>query len=383
MDFFQINKMIGALLGAVLLMFGIGAYVDLLYGTSEPEHPALEAAAPEQAAAEAPKDAAPAEAVPFATLLAGADTAAGEKVFKKCTACHDASQGGPNKVGPNLWGIVGRARATHEGFAYSDAMKANNDPWSFDHLDTYLTKPKDYVPGTTMAFAGIASAADRANLIAWLNTRSDAPLPLPAAEQTGMSGMEGMSGMSGMGGMTADAPAAPEGMSGMSGMAGMDGMSGMGGMTADAPAALEGMSGMSGMAGMDGMSGMSGMAAAEAPAAPAGDGALAMLATADAAAGQKVAKKCLACHTMEEGAPNRVGPNLWSVVGRPVAGVETFKYSDAMRGHGGEWSFAALDTYLTDPKGAVPGNKMAFAGVKDAKERADLMAYLRTLSASP
>ncbi|MBY3757483.1 cytochrome c family protein [Azospirillum formosense] len=96
----------------------------------------------------------------------------------------------------------------------------------------------------------------------------------------------------------------------------------------------------------------------------------------DAAAGEKVFNQCKACHTIEAGGPNRVGPNLHGVVGRKAGSVEAYKYSDAMK-NAGAWDEATLDAYLTDPKGAVPGNKMAFAGVKNEQARKDLIAFLK------
>jgi len=108
-----------------------------------------------------------------------------------------------------------------------------------------------------------------------------------------------------------------------------------------------------------------------------------MIAAADAGAGKKVAKKCSACHSFEEDGANRVGPNLWNIVGRPVASAAGFGYSDAMAGMGGSWNFAGLEAFMADPKGTVPGTKMSFAGVKKPGQRADLLAYLRSLSASP
>ena len=109
----------------------------------------------------------------------------------------------------------------------------------------------------------------------------------------------------------------------------------------------------------------------------------AMLAAADAGTGKKVAKKCNACHSFEEGGANKVGPNLWDIVGRPVASAAGFGYSDAMAGLGGSWDFAGLEAFMADPKGTVPGTKMSFAGVKKPGQRADLLAYLRSLSATP
>ena len=123
--------------------------------------------------------AAPAESL--GTLLASADATKGQAVFKACAACHDPSKGGPNKVGPNLWGIVDRMHGVHEGFAYSEAMAALKDkPWSYEALNEFLIKPSAAVPGTKMAYGGLKKDADRANLLAYLATLSDSPVPFPA-----------------------------------------------------------------------------------------------------------------------------------------------------------------------------------------------------------
>ena len=108
-----------------------------------------------------------------------------------------------------------------------------------------------------------------------------------------------------------------------------------------------------------------------------------LLASADADDGQKVARKCAACHTFDEGGANRVGPNLWNVVNRDVGSHEGYSYSSAMADIGGEWTYEKLDAFLADPKGYVSGTKMSFAGIKDTEDRADLIAYLRSLSGDP
>jgi cytochrome c len=122
---------------------------------------------------------------PIAVRLASADVAAGENVAKKCAACHTLGKGEPAKVGPNLYNVVGGPDGHMQGFKYSAAMQARHDAgdkWTFDDLDHFLTSPKAFVPGTAMGFAGLPKPEDRANVIAFLHTLSDAPIPLPTPD---------------------------------------------------------------------------------------------------------------------------------------------------------------------------------------------------------
>jgi len=123
--------------------------------------------------------AAPAEEMDLAALLADADPAAGKKAFSKCKACHTVDQGGKNKVGPNLWDIVGKAKAGVGGFKYSGSFTDLAREWTYGDLDAFLAKPKEFAPGTKMTFAGMKKAKDRAAVIAYLRSLSDSPKPLP------------------------------------------------------------------------------------------------------------------------------------------------------------------------------------------------------------
>jgi cytochrome c len=118
---------------------------------------------------------------PIAVYLASADPAQGANVFKKCQTCHTVTKGGPNTLGPNLWGVIGAPHAMHAGFAYSDALKGKPGTWDWEGMSQWLKSPKAYAPGTKMTFAGLSNPQDRANVIAYLNQQSDSPLPLPAA----------------------------------------------------------------------------------------------------------------------------------------------------------------------------------------------------------
>jgi cytochrome c len=118
---------------------------------------------------------------PIEFYLASADPAKGANVFKKCTACHNAEQGGPNALGPNLWGVLGEPIGQGRGFAFSDALAKVGGTWNWNNLSDWLHSPKNFAPGTKMTFAGISNPQDRADVIAYLNQQSSNPLPLPAA----------------------------------------------------------------------------------------------------------------------------------------------------------------------------------------------------------
>ncbi len=183
MDSFELNKLIGAFLGTLFVIFSIGIVSDSIFASAAPEKPgfAIQAAEEDHGGAAAGAEQ-PAEE-PIANLLAKADAAAGEAVFKKCAACHTDDKSGANKVGPNLWNIINRPIASHEGFSYSSGMKefaqGGSVVWDYDHLNHFIASPKAYVKGTAMGFAGIKKPEERANLIAYLRTTADSPAPLP------------------------------------------------------------------------------------------------------------------------------------------------------------------------------------------------------------
>lgn len=194
MDSFEINKFIGATLGTVFVVFTLAIASDAIFATHAPETPGFVIEAAEGGAA-APEAAADTGPEPVEPLLASADTGAGEAVFKKCAACHTVEQGGANKVGPNLWGVVGRPVASHEGFSYSGAMQEYSQGqsvhWEYKNLNAFLAGPKKYISGTSMGFAGLKKVEDRANLIAWLREHADSPLPLPAEGDAAAAPAEG------------------------------------------------------------------------------------------------------------------------------------------------------------------------------------------------
>jgi len=177
-----VNTGVGALLGTVFVLMSVSIASEGIFHSEAPEKEGFAIVAQEAPAAGG-AEAAPAAAVPIAQLLVKADAKAGETVFKKCQACHDGTKGGPNKVGPNLFGVVDRPIASHEGFAYSAAMKdfskGSSEKWTFDHLNHFLAAPKKYIAGTAMGFAGLPKDTDRANVILYLHTLADSPVALP------------------------------------------------------------------------------------------------------------------------------------------------------------------------------------------------------------
>ena len=179
MHFEWYHKLGFGLLMTMLLVFGSNLMGDMLVQAEASDKPAYAVTAPEggEAKDEAKSDAA--DDAGALTMLASADAGKGAKLFGKCKACHTVESGGKNKVGPNLWDIVGRAKAAGAGFAYSSALKDLGGEWSYEDLDAFLAKPKGFLPGTKMAFAGIKKPGQRAAMIAYLRSLSDSPKPLP------------------------------------------------------------------------------------------------------------------------------------------------------------------------------------------------------------
>ena len=288
-------------------------------------------------------------------LLASADAEAGKSATTVCQACHSFNKGGPNKIGPNLYGVVGNEIASHEGFNYSDALKSKDGKWTFEKLSKYLEAPNEWAPGNKMSYQGLKDDQKRANVIEYLRQNDDSPTPLPDKADSGSGSDDKASADDGGGAMDkADA--------------GSDAA-----QKADAGAA-------------DGDADATQTAKAEgsASAAGAGGGKIAsMIASASAGKGEAASAVCKACHSFAKGGPHKIGPNLYNVLNRGLASADGFSYTDALKSKGETWTYTKLWNYLENPQKWAKGTNMSYAGVKDPKKRANLIAYLRQQGEEP
>ena len=180
MDSFELNKIIGAVLLVALLVIGIGKVSNLVFKVNKPEKSNYKVELDvETAETKGNEEPVQREIVDIAALLSTGDLAHGEKVFKKCSACHSIKSGGGNKIGPALYNVVGRKVGVLDDYKYSKALAEYEKNWSFEELNGFLLKPKDWIKGTKMAYAGLRKEKDRASVILYLNKYSDSPLPLP------------------------------------------------------------------------------------------------------------------------------------------------------------------------------------------------------------
>ena len=183
MDSFELNKILGAILGTCLVLLVTSFTASALFSPKMPEKPGYEIAVKEESHGGG-KEAAPASSEPIEKLLQTASVEKGAASAKKCAACHTFEKGGPNRVGPNLFGVLNEPKAAPtRGFNFSAAMKAKGGTWTDDDLNKFIANPKGFVPGTAMGFAGIPKDSERADVIAYLHTLSDNPVPLPTASK--------------------------------------------------------------------------------------------------------------------------------------------------------------------------------------------------------
>ena len=180
MDSFELNKIIAAVLMVALLIIGIGKLSDIIFHVEKPKTPGYVVEVEQTVATTNVESKSEAEEkIDIAALMAMGDIAHGEKVFKKCAACHSIVKGGKNNIGPALYNVVGRKVGVVSDYKYSKALSTYEKEWTFEELNGYLIRPAKWIKGTKMAFAGLRKEKDRASVILYLNQNSDNPLPLP------------------------------------------------------------------------------------------------------------------------------------------------------------------------------------------------------------
>jgi cytochrome c len=316
MKHYRLNQIAMAVLGALLLFFGAKTLINIAYEEHEPEEPGYVVPGSEEHPGGEVK---PAGGDQLAMLLASADPTRGADVAKKCAICHNFDKGGPNMIGPNLYGVLGRKIASHEGYEYSDALKAKGaETWDYEKINHMIENPGAYVPGTKMAlFPGLPDAKQRADVLVFLRTKNDNPPPLPEVKPEEKPSAE----------------TKPEAKPG------------------------------------------------EAPGGDAAF--LELIAKADPKQGEADTGVCKVCHKFDKGGGTLMGPDLYGVIGRKIASVEGFNYTPALKAHEGDWTYEKLDAWLKNPQAFAAGTAMAFPGVADDKKRAAIIAFLRMNAETP
>jgi cytochrome c len=319
------NKAFAAILVAGMVFMVAGFVADVLVHPEELEKPAIAI----QGAAEAVSGPARVVIPTILPLLAKADVADGQSTTAQaCGTCHSFTAGGAAMVGPDLYGIVGSRVANGGGFSYSAALKKVGGTWTYEQLNHWLLDPQVFAPGTLMSYPGMPSIQSRADVIAYLRTLATAPVPLPTPAEVDAA-------------MAAQKQAETAAAAPSSG--------GGGGSTAPIGPTLD-----------------------------------QLLASANPDAGGNFAQTaCGACHSFNKGGAALVGPNLYGMVGAKIAGTPGYGFSAALKKVSGDWDFAKLDAWLTNPQSFAPGTTMSYAGIAQPKMRANVVDYLRTLADHP
>ena len=179
MDSFELNKIIASILMVVLLVIGLGKIADGVFHVKKPKNPGYQIEVESQLTSATSQATEMVEKIDITAVMALGDIASGEKIFKKCAACHSINKGGKNKIGPALYNVVGRAVGGVDNYKYSKTLASYDKEWTFEELNGFLTKPSSYLKGTKMSYAGLRKEKDRASVIKYLNQNSDSPKLLP------------------------------------------------------------------------------------------------------------------------------------------------------------------------------------------------------------
>ncbi|EAQ22890.1 c-type cytochrome [Roseovarius sp. 217] len=371
-DTMTMTKTAGALCGA-LLVFLLGNWAaESIYsmGGGHGEDHAQgyvidtgEDEASEEAADEGPS---------IGELMAAADPANGEGLFRNCAACHAVADG-ENKVGPHLYGVVGRDVGSVASYgSYSGSLTEVAQVWTPVELNAFLENPKSYAPGTTMGYAGMRKAEDRADLIAYLDQTDGTTFEMPAEEAAAEPAAEEAAAEP----AAEEAAAEPAAEEAAAEPAADEAAAEPAAEEAAAEPAAE--EAAAEPAAEEAAAEPAAEEAAAEPAAEAGASDFAALvAAADVAEGEKLFRRCGACHKLEDG-KNGAGPHLFGIVGRDIANVDGFSYSDALKGLDGAWTVDQLSAWIENPRAFAPGNRMGFPGLKDEQDRANLIGYLQS-----
>jgi cytochrome c len=179
MDSFELNKVIAAVLMVALLVIGLGKIADSIFYVKKPKNQGYQVEVGSELASSVSQVAETVEKIDIMAIMTKGDIASGEKIFKKCAACHSINKGGKNKIGPALYNVVGRAVGGVDNYKYSKTLASYAKEWTFEELNGFLTKPSSYLKGTKMSYAGLRKEKDRASVIKYLNQNSDSPKLLP------------------------------------------------------------------------------------------------------------------------------------------------------------------------------------------------------------
>lgn len=373
MNSHKLNMYAGAIIGSLLFFLLLGFFSELIFIGGEEEHEQLAFAIEVEEAEEAPAEE---QATDWGALLAAVDLANGEKAFGKCKACHQLTEGA-NGVGPSLWGVVGREIASAAGFNFSPALAEIDGSWDIAQLSDFLAAPKSYAPGTKMSFAGVKKIQDRVDLIAYLNELDGTPVDLAPEGDASEAAPETSTAEAATEAVTETATAAVEAVTETTAAAVEAAAE-----TATEAAAAATEAATETVTAIGEAVSETAAAATEAVAGAGGDDFASLLAAADAAAGEKIYRKCRGCHKLEQG-KNAVGPTLWGIVGSDIGSVEGYKYSDAALAAEGNWTGTNLFEFLANPKEFLPGTKMSFRGLKKPEDRINVIAYLNEVDGTP